>query len=89
VADGDDRCADSDLQPSVVIGGCDSGVANATGANGCTILDPIHACAAAPANHGAFVSCVAHETNSLKEIGVLSGAQKGAIQRCAAKASIP
>jgi hypothetical protein len=89
VADGDDQCAGSDTQPSVVIGGCDSGVPNTTQPNGCTILDPIHDCAVGAFNHGGFVSCVAHETNALKKAGVISGGQKGAIQSCAAKARIP
>ena len=35
-------------------------------------------------NHGAFVSGVAHLTNSLKSAGLISGAQKGAIQSAAA-----
>jgi hypothetical protein len=89
VADGADQCAGSDTQPFVVIGGCNSGVPNPTRANGCTTLDPIHACAAAASNHGGFVSCVAHEMNDLKKAGLITGAQKGAIQSCAAGANIP
>jgi len=83
----------SDLLPTVVIGGCDSGVPNtffATGPNaGCTISDLIHKAAAGATNHGGFVSAVAHLTNDLKKAGLISGAQKGAIQSCAAGASIP
>jgi hypothetical protein len=44
---------------------------------------------AGASNHGGFVSCVSHTTNALEKAGVISGAQKGAIQSCAAQASIP
>jgi len=74
---------------TVVIAGCDSGVPNAVLPDGSTILDHLLECAAAAANHGDFVSCVSALTNSLKKAGVITGAQKGAIQNCAAKAPIP
>ena len=55
---------------------------------GCTIADNLDLeCPAeglTEENHGAFVSCVADLTNSLKKAGALSGQQKGAIQSCAA-----
>lgn len=92
IPDKDDACPDSDLSPTVVIDGCDSGVANALsvlGATGCTITDLVDECAADAANHGEFVSCVAHLTNDLKDVGVIRGKEKGAIQSCAAKADIP
>ncbi len=84
-ADCDDGCPTSDLSPTVVIGGCDSGVPNALLAGGCTIADQIAQCAAGAANHGAFVSCVAQFANALVAQGTITGAQKGAIQRCAAR----
>ena len=87
VADCDDACPQSDLSPTVVIGGCDSQVANALLASGCTIADEIAHCAATASNHGAFVSCVAHLTSALKAQGVITGAGKGAIQSCAAQSS--
>lgn len=87
-ADCDDACPNSDLSETVVIDGCDSGVANVLLDGGCTIADEVAHCAEAAANHGAFVSCVAQLTNGLKAAGVITGAQKGAIQRCAARSSI-
>lgn len=83
-----DACPHSDLSPTVVIGGCDSGVPNTLFANGCTIADLIAQCAANASNHGKFVSCVAELTNMLKADGAITGKQKGAIQSCAAKSSI-
>jgi hypothetical protein len=74
---------------TVVIDGCDSGVDDTQFSDGSTIADGIAACAAGAANHGAFVSCVAHLTDALKKAGVISGAQQGAITTCASGASIP
>jgi hypothetical protein len=88
VADCDDACVHSILDAIVIIDGCDSHVANLLLAGGCTISDEIANCAAGSPNHGAFVSCVAHLTGDLKKTGVISGAQKGAIDRCAAKSSL-
>lgn len=76
----------SDLSPTVVIDGCDSGVPNTFFTNGCTISDLINHCAADARNHGGFVSCVAHLGNDLKSAGIITGNQKGAIQSCAAHA---
>jgi hypothetical protein len=40
-------------------------------------------------NHGQFVSCVAHATNTLKKAKVITGQQKGEIMSAAAQADIP
>ncbi|MFC2172021.1 hypothetical protein ACFLU6_05240 [Acidobacteriota bacterium] len=40
-------------------------------------------------NHGQFVSCTSHVTNDLKKQDYITGADKGAIQSCAAQADIP
>lgn len=89
VPDDTDCSPNSDFAPTVVVDGCDSGVPNTFFANGCTISDLIAKCAAGAGNHGAFASCVTHLTNDLKKAGIISGAQKGAIQSCAGGAGIP
>ena len=92
VPDDVDECADSDLSPTVVIDGCDSGVPNslsALGNQGCTISDLIQQIAANSQTHEEFVSGVANLTNALKKAGIITGSQKGEIQSCAAQASIP
>lgn len=89
VPDGMDSCIGSDPSATVVIDGCDSGVANTVFADGCRISDAIEGCADGAGNHGQFVSCVSHYTNDLKNDGTITGAQKGAIQGCASGASIP
>lgn len=89
IADDDDACPNSDLSPTVVIDGCDSGVDNTLGADGCTISDLIGECADGVSNHGQFVRCVSHLTNDLKKAGVISGRDKGAIMSCAGQADLP
>jgi hypothetical protein len=89
VPDEEDCQPASDLSATVVIGGCDSGVANVLFENGCTISDRIAECVAGAKNHGQFVRCVAQLTNGLEQEGIISGQGKGAIQSCAAQADIP
>lgn len=89
VPDGVDSCIGSSQSETVQIDGCDSGVPNTVFADGCRISDQINDCAVAASNHGGFVSCVAHLGNKLKKDGVITGAQKGAMQSCASSASIP
>ena len=84
-----DACPNSDLSPTIVIDGCDSGVDNTLGADGCTLSDLIGECAVGVNNHGQFVRCVSHLTNDLKKAGLISGSDKGAIMSCAAQADIP
>jgi hypothetical protein len=47
--------------------------------------DLIAGCSIGAKNHGKFVSCVSHLTNDWKAAGLISGDEKGAIQRCVAK----
>jgi hypothetical protein len=89
ICDGLDECPDSDLSGTITIDGCDTGVPNVLGEDGCTISDLIGTCADGVVNHGAFASCVAHLTNMLRDAGMITGAEKGATQSCAAQAEIP
>jgi hypothetical protein len=84
ILDGADACVFSDLAPTVKIGGCESGTPNPLGADGCTLSDDIAAAAANARNHGGFVSSVAKLMNEAKKSGLISGAQTGAVVRCAA-----
>jgi len=82
-----DQCANSNLGLTVSVAGCDSGVPSPLFPTGCTLQDLVNNCGVGAANHGDFVSCVAHLTNDLKDQGLLTGRQKGRIQRCAAKSN--
>ena len=87
--DDEDHCPASDTSPTVVVDGCDSGVPNAAYNQGCTINDRIGEIAGSAQNYGQFVSGVSNLLNGLKRDGTITGQQQGAIQRCAAQASIP
>ena len=84
-----DECPESNLSPTVVIGGCNSGAPNVVLASGCSISDLIRNVAVAATSHGAFVSQVAHLLNGRQSAGVITAAQKNAIQSCAGSAAIP
>ncbi len=84
-----DRCPDSILDETVIIGDCDSGVENVLLRGGCTISDRVEICAERAKNHGKFVRCVSKLTNRLKRRGILSGREKGHIQRCASQSDLP
>jgi cholinesterase len=73
------------VAPTVIIGGCNSGVPNTLLSDGSTISDLIALSALSASNHGQFVSGVASITNGLVKSGVTPQSQKGAIQRCAAE----
>lgn len=86
VADDVDQCHASNLTTGdVMIGSCDSTVTNELFSDGCTIKDLINKAATSANNHGDFVSSIAHLGDSLKGAGLISGAQKGALQSCVAQ----
>ena len=93
VPDDTDQCPDSNLAPTISIDGCDSGVNNPIFVDGCSLADLIDqivaACAEGAGTHGNFASCFAHEMNALKKDGVISGAEKEALQSCAGQAGRP
>lgn len=89
IPDSQDACSNSDLSPTVVINGRNSGVFNTLFPTGCTISDHITACVEGAKNHGQFVGCVSQLTNDWVKTGTITGQQKGAIQRSAAQSSIP
>lgn len=78
----------SDLSDTVIIDGWDTGVANLIFGDGSTLSDHISSCGTDVVNHGQFVSCVSHVTNGIKREGIISGRDKGAIQRAAAHSDI-
>jgi hypothetical protein len=89
IPDVDDECPESDRAPTVVIGGCDSGVPNSLLPGGCTLADRIEGCAGSAPRHRAFVKCVGRILKGLKRARVLTGPQARKIYRCAVKARIP
>lgn len=84
VTDNLDSFINSNLDSTVNLGDCDSAVENHLFADGSTMMDLILQCADNASNHGQFVSCVSLLTNTWKEAGLITGAQKGLIMSCAA-----
>ena len=65
IPDGTDACPISDLDPTVVIGGSDTGAGNDLLPDGCTVQDLVDRAAASAQTHGAFVSTVVTTVRTL------------------------
>jgi len=89
IADGVDCEPHSDLSPTIVIDGCNTGVTNTLFANGCSVSDLISHISANSGNHGNFVSGVSQLTNALRNAGLITGRQKGTIESCSAGSNLP
>jgi hypothetical protein len=86
VPDPDDECDISDLRSTIVIAGCDTGVANQLFDDGCTMADRIGECAEGARNHKAFERCVKHLTKEWVREDLISKQERRAIRRCADRA---
>jgi len=74
---------------SIVIGNCDTGVADRVLDDNSTISGRIAECAENAHNHGKFVRCLAHFTYDLKKTGIINYKEKDKIKWCARRADIP
>jgi len=88
VDDDEDAFINSNEDPTVAIGGCESGVANVQVGGGANMNDLIGAAAAEATNHGAFVKAVSKLANEWKKDGLISGKEKGKITSCAARSDV-
>ena len=75
----------SNIGPALMVGSCNSGVANWHIGNGTWANDMIASAYASAANHGAFVRAVTDLSNGWKKSGQISGREHGAIVSCAAR----
>jgi hypothetical protein len=91
VSDDVDQCEMSDLSPTVVVDGCDSGVTNPLLDEplGCTITDVIVSFGEEAENHGKFSSASAHFLRDLVQSGDLTETEKDAVQSCVGIADLP
>jgi hypothetical protein len=89
ICDGNDNCPDSHLESTIVIGDCDTGVANQYLEDGCTMSDQIAQCEENAKNHRQFVMCVNRLTKNWMNQGLITQKEKRTILLCAAKADIP
>lgn len=83
--DNGDAFDNSNTGPALVVGTCNTGVANWHMGNGTYANDLIAAAYASAANHGAFVRTVTDLSNGWKKAGKITGREHGAIVSCAAR----
>jgi len=84
-----DGCPRSDRSQMLVIGGCQTNVANYLLPDGCTINDKLAECAATASSRAKFTGCVARLTSDLLKAGTITAQEKENIERCAALTNIP
>lgn len=84
VVDDEDCNPTSNLSATIKIGGEDTGVTNVVFTSGCSMSDLLTSLESGAKNHGKYVSSVSQLTNDWKTVGLISGADKGAIQSAAA-----
>lgn len=87
VLDDEDCEVFSDKRGTIVIGSIDTGVPNHAFGNGCTMSDLVADARGSARNHGGFVSALSSLTNGWKKDGLLTGAQKGAVQSAGARSN--
>lgn len=87
IDDPDDSFPMSDLLPTVVIDGVDTGVANKTLQSGATFNDLIAQASAESLDPGDFVSAVAQLTNQWRDLDCISGREKSRIEVAAAQSA--
>ena len=87
VPDESDANPNSDTSETVEIGGIDTGVENQVLPDGSTMADAIAEAAAKAVEDGDFERAVAKLTNEWRRLGLISGAEKGAIQAAASESA--
>lgn len=87
IVDEEDDCPNSNMDQTVQVANCNSGIFNILYSNGCTLSDSIDECSSDDINHGEFVRCVSNQLNTLKKADLITGREKGIIQRCAARSN--
>lgn len=85
IPDAADACPASDVNPTLVLNGCGTGVTNTLDANGCTLADHFGAVGSSAKNHGEYVAVVTRFVNRLVDENLIETNKKGAVISCAAR----
>ena len=83
-----DACDHSISEETLSIGGCETGIANGTGADGCTLADALATtCSAGTTGRarGELVACVAHLAEGWREAGRIDRDEAGRLVACAGR----
>lgn len=95
VIDCNDQCPNSIVTPTVLVGGCDSGVANIVDTHGCSLADKLALsdalakAATGAKNHGVFVKAMGTYLTGQVTAGVIDWSQRAAIMTCVGSANLP
>ena len=95
VSDCGDQCPDSIVTPTILVGDCDSGVANIVDAYGCSLADKLALSDAlarsvsGAKNQGGFVKSMAAYLNGQVTAGVIDWSQHAAIMACVGSTKLP
>ena len=87
VIDDTDACKNSNLDETLSIDGCESGIANTTGEDGCTLADALATSCLPGADtnaRGRFMACVAHLADTWRAAGRIDRGGVGRLMACAA-----
>jgi hypothetical protein len=87
VVDVCDNCPESNLDSTITIADCDSGVENKILDNGCTMNDMIAQCADTATRRWEFMLCVNRLTTTWQREGLISWRERWPIMRCAMRSS--
>jgi hypothetical protein len=88
VPDDEDRCPDSDLELTVVVGNCNSGVEDKVLGDGCTMNELIAQCADTSTRRWGFVLCLNRLTTTWQREGLIAWKEKLRILGCGLKPGI-
>jgi len=83
-----DAFPDSDVSPTITIGGVDLGIENILFDDGSTMIDWLDFVIDESLTHDELQTGIAALTNEWKSEGLISGKEKGVIQRTTAKLSV-
>lgn len=89
VDDDVDQCPNSNMEPTVTIDACNSGVTNHQAPEGCTMSDELATLRSVAGNHGQFVSSVANYTRDLVGVKMIDNKERASIVKCAAQSNKP
>ncbi len=83
-----DACPDSNLLPTIIVKGCDSGTPNVLFSDGCTMSDLIAACEVNAKSHGQFVSCAEDLINTWRGAGLILGSEQRDLKTCVSNSNL-
>ena len=84
LADDEDACPESNTQPTLIIGTCDTGIENFMFEEGCSLADALQQISDEAKNRGQRIRKVARFTRQLQREGLLSFRERIKILRCVA-----